>query len=50
MWSLQLSCPCLAASWPKICPDAECYVNVSTTNPEQLDEKCDWLERKKKQN
>lgn len=48
MWCLLLSYPCLAASWPKICPDAECYVNVGTTNPEQLGETNDWLERKDK--
>lgn len=48
MWCLLLSYPWLAASWPKICPDAECYVNVSTTNPEQLGEINDWLEREEK--
>lgn len=48
MWCLLLSYPWLAASWPKICPDAECYVNVGTTNPEQLGETNDWLEGKEK--
>lgn len=38
MWCLLLAYPWLAACWPKICPDAECYVNVGTTNPEQLGE------------
>jgi len=48
MWCLLLSYPWLAASWPKICPDAECYVNAGTTNPEQPGETNDWLERKEK--
>jgi hypothetical protein len=48
MWCLLLSYPWLAASWPKICPDAECYANVGTTNPEQPGETNDWLERKEK--
>ena len=49
MWYLPLSYLCLAASWPKICPDAECCVNVGTTNPEQLGETNDWLKRKEKE-
>ena len=48
MWCLLLSYPWLTVSWPKICPDAECYMNVGTTSPEQLGETNDWLERKEK--